>query len=196
MRGGGLAHTGSPASSLLPTATSLNFEPSLRGKKPLVPLRQSCQAESPVVPMQQQIIWTGFHVLTVYTPAPPASPDPQPLCVLPFLSPHVLMSPCHQCRVLHDHTCSHMPWAVYATLLRTHTNSTCVCASPPPGMRDHPPIPITDLADNIERLKANDGLKFSQEYEVRHPPHVPSVYPGQILFCPGSQLGLGIQTFL
>ncbi|KAG8132275.1 hypothetical protein E2320_010141, partial [Naja naja] len=36
-----------------------------------------------------------------------------------------------------------------------------------PGMRDHPPIPVTDLADNIDRLKANDGLKFSQEYEVR-----------------------------
>lgn len=35
------------------------------------------------------------------------------------------------------------------------------------GMRDHPPIPVTDLADNIDRLKANDGLKFSQEYEVR-----------------------------
>lgn len=34
------------------------------------------------------------------------------------------------------------------------------------GMRDHPPIPVTELADNIERLKANDGLKFSQEYEV------------------------------
>lgn len=34
------------------------------------------------------------------------------------------------------------------------------------GMRDHPPIPVTDLADNIDRLKANDGLKFSQEYEV------------------------------
>lgn len=33
-------------------------------------------------------------------------------------------------------------------------------------MRDHPPIPVSDLADNIERLKANDGLKFSQEYEV------------------------------
>jgi len=33
-------------------------------------------------------------------------------------------------------------------------------------MRDHPPIPVTDLADNIDRLKANDGLKFSQEYEV------------------------------
>lgn len=42
-------------------------------------------------------------------------------------------------------------------------------------MRDHPPIPITDLADNIERLKANDGLKFSQEYEVRHPPLPPCV---------------------
>ncbi|XP_021383781.1 receptor-type tyrosine-protein phosphatase F isoform X9 [Lonchura striata] len=40
-----------------------------------------------------------------------------------------------------------------------------------PGMRDHPPIPVTDLADNIDRLKANDGLKFSQEYE--------SIDPGQ-----------------
>ncbi|XP_078264459.1 protein tyrosine phosphatase receptor type Fa isoform X9 [Rhinoraja longicauda] len=40
-----------------------------------------------------------------------------------------------------------------------------------PGMRDHPPIPVTDLADNIERLKANDNLKFSQEYE--------SIDPGQ-----------------
>ncbi|XP_054141874.1 receptor-type tyrosine-protein phosphatase F isoform X8 [Melozone crissalis] len=40
-----------------------------------------------------------------------------------------------------------------------------------PGMRDHPPIPVSDLADNIERLKANDGLKFSQEYE--------SIDPGQ-----------------
>ncbi|XP_052656778.1 receptor-type tyrosine-protein phosphatase F isoform X11 [Harpia harpyja] len=39
------------------------------------------------------------------------------------------------------------------------------------SMRDHPPIPVTDLADNIDRLKANDGLKFSQEYE--------SIDPGQ-----------------
>uniref|UniRef100_A0A8B9E8R8 Receptor-type tyrosine-protein phosphatase S n=1 Tax=Anser cygnoides TaxID=8845 RepID=A0A8B9E8R8_ANSCY len=30
----------------------------------------------------------------------------------------------------------------------------------------HPPIPILELADHIERLKANDNLKFSQEYEV------------------------------
>ncbi|XP_056246893.1 receptor-type tyrosine-protein phosphatase F isoform X10 [Seriola aureovittata] len=40
-----------------------------------------------------------------------------------------------------------------------------------PGMREHPPIPVVDLADHIERLKANDGLRFSQEYE--------SIDPGQ-----------------
>ncbi|XP_077132034.1 receptor-type tyrosine-protein phosphatase F isoform X12 [Ranitomeya variabilis] len=40
-----------------------------------------------------------------------------------------------------------------------------------PGMREHPPISINDLAESIDRLKANDGLKFSQEYE--------SIDPGQ-----------------
>ncbi|XP_060887199.1 receptor-type tyrosine-protein phosphatase delta-like isoform X26 [Labrus mixtus] len=40
-----------------------------------------------------------------------------------------------------------------------------------PGMANHPPIPIMDLADHQERLKANDNLKFSQEYE--------SIDPGQ-----------------
>ncbi|XP_042584766.1 receptor-type tyrosine-protein phosphatase delta-like isoform X18 [Cyprinus carpio] len=38
-------------------------------------------------------------------------------------------------------------------------------------MASHPPIPVMELADHIERLKANDNLKFSQEYE--------SVDPGQ-----------------
>uniref|UniRef100_A0A4W5R164 protein-tyrosine-phosphatase n=1 Tax=Hucho hucho TaxID=62062 RepID=A0A4W5R164_9TELE len=38
-------------------------------------------------------------------------------------------------------------------------------------MANHPPIPILDLADHLERLKANDNLKFSQEYE--------SIDPGQ-----------------
>ncbi|XP_051554726.1 receptor-type tyrosine-protein phosphatase S-like isoform X23 [Myxocyprinus asiaticus] len=38
-------------------------------------------------------------------------------------------------------------------------------------MASHPPIPIMELADHIERLKANDNLKFSQEYE--------SIDPGQ-----------------
>nr|XP_019951180.1 PREDICTED: receptor-type tyrosine-protein phosphatase delta isoform X20 [Paralichthys olivaceus] len=40
-----------------------------------------------------------------------------------------------------------------------------------PGMASHPPIPVMDLADHQERLKANDNLKFSQEYE--------SIDPGQ-----------------
>ncbi|XP_054906995.1 receptor-type tyrosine-protein phosphatase delta isoform X20 [Poeciliopsis prolifica] len=40
-----------------------------------------------------------------------------------------------------------------------------------PGMANHPPIPIMELADHVERLKANDNLKFSQEYE--------SIDPGQ-----------------
>ncbi|XP_029949005.1 protein tyrosine phosphatase receptor type Db isoform X13 [Salarias fasciatus] len=40
-----------------------------------------------------------------------------------------------------------------------------------PGMASHPPVPISELADHIERLKANDNLKFSQEYE--------SIDPGQ-----------------
>ncbi|XP_046712781.1 receptor-type tyrosine-protein phosphatase S isoform X14 [Silurus meridionalis] len=40
-----------------------------------------------------------------------------------------------------------------------------------PGMMNHPPIPITDLAEHTELLKANDNLKLSQEYE--------SIDPGQ-----------------
>ncbi|XP_071262639.1 receptor-type tyrosine-protein phosphatase F-like isoform X6 [Salvelinus alpinus] len=39
------------------------------------------------------------------------------------------------------------------------------------GMMEHPLISTADLSDHIERLKANDGLRFSQEYE--------SVDPGQ-----------------
>lgn len=65
-------------------------------------------------------------------------------------------------------------------------------------MLSHPPIPIADMAEHTERLKANDSLKLSQEYEVspptasrpRHsppapplkpPPHLPlqSIDPGQ-----------------
>ncbi|XP_049321885.1 receptor-type tyrosine-protein phosphatase S isoform X11 [Astyanax mexicanus] len=40
-----------------------------------------------------------------------------------------------------------------------------------PGMMNHPPIPITELAEHTELLKANDNLKLSQEYE--------SIDPGQ-----------------
>ncbi|XP_071850013.1 receptor-type tyrosine-protein phosphatase delta-like isoform X2 [Apostichopus japonicus] len=40
-----------------------------------------------------------------------------------------------------------------------------------PAMMSHPPIPITELSDHIERLKGNDNFLFSQEYE--------SIEPGQ-----------------
>ncbi|XP_076293559.1 tyrosine-protein phosphatase Lar isoform X3 [Lasioglossum baleicum] len=40
-----------------------------------------------------------------------------------------------------------------------------------PAMSSHPPIDISDLGNHIESLKANDNLKFSQEYE--------SIEPGQ-----------------
>uniref|UniRef100_A0A7N8Y790 protein-tyrosine-phosphatase n=1 Tax=Mastacembelus armatus TaxID=205130 RepID=A0A7N8Y790_9TELE len=39
------------------------------------------------------------------------------------------------------------------------------------GMMSHPPIPISELAEHIELLKANDNLRLSQEYE--------SIDPGQ-----------------
>ena len=38
-----------------------------------------------------------------------------------------------------------------------------------PGMMSHPPIPVHDLAAHIDDLKANDNMKFSQEYESIEP---------------------------
>jgi len=40
-----------------------------------------------------------------------------------------------------------------------------------PAMMNHPPIPVTELENHIENLKASDGQKFSAEYE--------SIEPGQ-----------------
>ncbi|XP_073788630.1 receptor-type tyrosine-protein phosphatase S isoform X9 [Danio rerio] len=40
-----------------------------------------------------------------------------------------------------------------------------------PGMMSHPPIPVSELPEHMERLKANDNLHLSQEYE--------SIDPGQ-----------------
>lgn len=40
-----------------------------------------------------------------------------------------------------------------------------------PGMMSHPPIPVNELEEHIERLRANEGARFSQEYE--------SIEPGQ-----------------
>ncbi|CAH1774763.1 unnamed protein product [Owenia fusiformis] len=49
-----------------------------------------------------------------------------------------------------------------------------------PAMMNHPPIDITDLANHIDRLKANDNLRFSQEYE--------SIEPGQSFTWENSHL--------
>lgn len=41
------------------------------------------------------------------------------------------------------------------------------------AMTSHPPVPISELSEHIERLKANNGARFSAEYE--------SIDPGQQL---------------
>nr|NVI75641.1 Leukocyte-antigen-related-like protein [Cucujiformia] len=70
--------------------------------------------------------------------------------------------------------------AVTRPLIQPDINSTIVPSDPveirrlnfqTPAMISHPPIPISELSAHIERLKANDNLKFSQEYE--------SIEPGQ-----------------
>lgn len=67
------------------------------------------------------------HTCSQHTHSPPSSPALRPLCAPPSLSPHVLLSPCHQCRVLHGHTCSHVHitcvGAVSATGRRPHADS-------------------------------------------------------------------------
>lgn len=35
-----------------------------------------------------------------------------------------------------------------------------------PAMMSHPPIPVSELGNHLERLKTNDNILFSQEYEV------------------------------
>nr|NVI75642.1 Leukocyte-antigen-related-like protein [Cucujiformia] len=70
--------------------------------------------------------------------------------------------------------------AVTRPLIQADLNSSVAPSDPveirrlnfqTPAMISHPPIPISELANHIERLKANDNLKFSQEYE--------SIEPGQ-----------------
>lgn len=70
--------------------------------------------------------------------------------------------------------------AVTKPLITTDLNNSSAPSDPvemrrlnfqTPGMISHPPIPISELANHIERLKAGDNLKFSQEYE--------SIEPGQ-----------------
>lgn len=48
---------------------------------------------------------------------------------------------------------------------------------------NHPPIPISELAEHTELLKANDNLKLSQEYEVSGPKIKRSKFDLSIDFC-------------
>jgi len=52
-------------------------------------------------------------------------------------------------------------------------------------MTSHPPVPVSELASHVERLRANSGARFSTEYESIDPGQqltwVESVDPGQQL---------------
>lgn len=54
-------------------------------------------------------------------------------------------------------------------------------------MMNHPPIPISELAEHTELLKANDNLKLSQEYEVWH-------ILQKILFWVNKKIELAVQN--
>ncbi|XP_053088105.1 protein tyrosine phosphatase receptor type Fa isoform X9 [Pangasianodon hypophthalmus] len=71
-----------------------------------------------------------------------------------------------------DHLLAHSSDPVEMRRLNYQTQGSSDPSCPDtPRMREHPPIPVCDLAEHIERLKANDNLRFSQEYE--------SIDPGQ-----------------
>ncbi|XP_056122070.1 protein tyrosine phosphatase receptor type Fa isoform X15 [Rhinichthys klamathensis goyatoka] len=71
-----------------------------------------------------------------------------------------------------DHLLAHSSDPVEMRRLnyQTQGSSAFSCTSTS-RMREHPSVSVCALADHIERLKANDGLRFSQEYE--------SIDPGQ-----------------
>nr|XP_055069013.1 protein tyrosine phosphatase receptor type Fa isoform X10 [Misgurnus anguillicaudatus] len=71
-----------------------------------------------------------------------------------------------------DHLLAHSSDPVEMRRLNYQTQGSSAVNCPnAPRMREHPPVSVCALADHIERLKANDGLRFSQEYE--------SIDPGQ-----------------
>ncbi|XP_046715624.1 protein tyrosine phosphatase receptor type Fa isoform X16 [Silurus meridionalis] len=71
-----------------------------------------------------------------------------------------------------DHLLAHSSDPVEMRRLNYQTQGSSDPSCPDtPRMREHPPIPVCDLAEHNERLKANDNLCFSQEYE--------SIDPGQ-----------------
>ncbi|XP_042581281.1 receptor-type tyrosine-protein phosphatase F-like isoform X5 [Cyprinus carpio] len=71
-----------------------------------------------------------------------------------------------------DHLLAHSSDPVEMRRLNYQTQGSSAFSCPSTSrMREHPPVSVSALADHIERLKANDGLRFSQEYE--------SIDPGQ-----------------
>ena len=81
----------------------------------------------------------------------------------------LINSSSHIRSLLVSHTATSSEILMLISLLTKQVIDIChFCVS---AMMSHPPIPIAQLADHIEHLKANDGLKFSHEYE--------SIEPGQ-----------------
>nr|XP_021332443.1 receptor-type tyrosine-protein phosphatase F isoform X8 [Danio rerio] len=71
-----------------------------------------------------------------------------------------------------DHLLAHSSDPVEMRRLNYQTQGSSAFNCPSTSrMREHPPVSVCALADHIERLRANDSLRFSQEYE--------SVDPGQ-----------------
>uniref|UniRef100_A0A2I2ZEH2 Receptor-type tyrosine-protein phosphatase S n=1 Tax=Gorilla gorilla gorilla TaxID=9595 RepID=A0A2I2ZEH2_GORGO len=121
----------------------------------------------PIVDGEEGLIWVIGPVLAVVfiiSPCPPrldSREEPRTKCLLnnADLAPHHPKDPVEMRRINFQ-----TPDSGLRSPLREpgfHFES----------MLSHPPIPIADMAEHTERLKANDSLKLSQEYE--------SIDPGQ-----------------
>lgn len=147
---------------------SWTLSPGPGGRKPFIPLKNP-PGRAPYP--HSALCHTRAHSTHIFLPpAAVCSTIPATACAAVFMPPAPSAPWSHVSRA---YTCIRAGPPPSSGLMLTPP----VCASSLPGMRDHPPIPITDLADNIERLKANDGLKFSQEYEVRCPHYPPHAWP-------------------
>ena len=92
-------------------------------------------------------------------------PHPQPLCAPPSLSPHVPLSPCHQCRVLHGHTCSHV-----------HIHALGL--SPPPRSGLTLTLPMCAPAPRYARPPAHPHHRPGRQHRAPQSQRRPQVLPG------------------
>lgn len=118
-----------------PTAPSCQLphpgsSPSLEGRKPLIPLANP--PGGALVSPLSAVSRTHAHTCSRHTHSLSA-PAPQPLCAPPSLSPHVPLSPCHQCRALHGHTftCAHTCIGAVSTTSLSLMLTLPVCAPTP-----------------------------------------------------------------